>query len=142
MSKNDIETGVPVQKNTKLLVVDDSPFFRNLTVPFLKSAGYMVTAAAGAHEAMQEIESAKFVFDAIISDIEMPEIDGFGFAEMCQNHPKANSVPIFAFTSARNERVLEKGKAVGFREIILKTDRAGLLIAIAETLKHKQKEVA
>jgi two-component system chemotaxis sensor kinase CheA len=118
--------------------VDDSPFFLNITVPFLKSAGYEVDSAPGAEEALRVLEKNKYKFDVIVSDIEMPVMDGFGFAEACQNHPKISAIPIFAFTSTRNDRIVERGRECGFREIILKTDRAGLLAILADTLKHKE----
>lgn len=142
VGENSADSVLQNKQNQRVLLVDDSPFFRNLTIPFLASAGYIVTSAGGADEAMHEIEKAKFAFDVIVSDIEMPGIDGFGFAEMCQNHPRISSIPLFAFTSAKNERVMQRGREVGFRDIILKTDRAGLLQALADSLRDKQKESA
>lgn len=138
VGSNDADSVLEGRKSARVLVVDDSPFFLNITVPFLKSGGYKVTSAASAEDAMRILEASKYAFDIIISDIEMPVTDGFAFCEMCQNHPKIASIPIFAFTSAKNERIAQRGKECGFREIILKTDRAGLLTAIAETVKQKE----
>lgn len=135
---NDVDSVLEGRKSARVLVVDDSPFFLNITVPFLKSGGYKVTSANSAEDAMRVLEASKYAFDVIISDIEMPVIDGFGFCEMCQNHPKIANIPIFAFTSAKNERIIQRGKDCGFRDIILKTDRAGLLTAIADTVKQKE----
>ncbi len=138
VGSNDADSVLEGRKTARVLVVDDSPFFLNITVPFLKSGGYKVTSANSAEDAMRTLENSKYAFDVIISDIEMPVIDGFGFAEMCQNHPKIANIPIFAFTSAKNERITQRGKDCGFRDIILKTDRAGLLNAIADTVKQKE----
>ncbi|MEI6730005.1 MAG: chemotaxis protein CheW, partial [Pseudomonadota bacterium] len=127
-------------KNAKLLLVEDSPFFRSLTVQFLNSAGYKVVSAGSAKEALS-ILAEKPGFDVIVSDIEMPEMDGFAFAEICQNSPTLSSIPIFAFSSARTESNLLKSSQVGFKDFILKTDRAALLHAIAEALhiNHREK---
>jgi len=126
-------------KNAKLLLVEDSPFFRSLTVQFLNSAGYKVVSAGSAKEALS-ILAEKPGFDVIVSDIEMPEMDGFAFAEICQNSPTLSSIPMFAFSSARTESNLLKSSQVGFKDFILKTDRAALLHAIAETLHINNRE--
>ena len=61
--------------DSHILVVEDSDFFRQLLVPTLSAAGYRVTAAADAAEALR-LREAGVMFDAVVSDIEMPGIDG------------------------------------------------------------------
>src|SRR5206468_6752728 len=63
-----------------LLFVDDSPFFRNMLVPVLKAAGYDVTAVGAADEALAIVKKGQ-KFDVIVSDIEMPGMNGFELAE-------------------------------------------------------------
>ena len=128
---------VPTQNN-HILMVEDSPFFRSLTVPFIASAGYNVTAVGSAGEALELLEKSP-AFDLIVSDIEMPEMDGFAFAQTCHNNPLISHIPIVAFTSTQNENSLKKIKDGYFTNCILKTDRAALLETIAETL-HKARE--
>src|SRR5258708_30072104 len=62
-----------------VLLVDDSGFFRQLTVPTLGAAGFRVTAVGSAAEALS-LRDAGTMFDAIVSDIEMPDMDGIQFA--------------------------------------------------------------
>ena len=62
-----------------MLVVEDSDFFRQLVTPILGAAGYRVTAASSAAEALR-LREAGAMFDAIVSDIEMPDMDGLDFA--------------------------------------------------------------
>ena len=127
-------------RRQQMLLVEDSPFFRNLTAPFLSAAGYVVTAVGSAREALKLL-SDKREFDVIVTDIEMPEMDGFGFAEACKNDPRTCNVPLFAFTSTVNNSLLERGRQAGFRDFILKTDRAVLLESIGRALLG-EKEVA
>ena len=63
-----------------VLLIDDSPFFRNMLTPVLQAAGYDVTAVGSAPEALALLKDGR-VFDVAVTDIEMPEMDGFEFAE-------------------------------------------------------------
>ncbi len=121
----------------ELLLVEDSMFFRGLTVPLLISVGYKVTAVNNVKEAVQALEN-KSDFDVIVSDIEMPGIDGYALAELCRNDPRFSHIPLFAFTSNKNEQAIEKSRKSGFRDMILKTDRAALLKSIAACFKEEK----
>jgi two-component system chemotaxis sensor kinase CheA len=68
-----------LERERHILLVDDSPFFRNLLTPVLSVAGYTVTAVSNPSEALKLHESGSD-FDAIVSDIEMPGMNGFEFA--------------------------------------------------------------
>ena len=70
-------------KGKRVLLVDDSPFFRNLLTPLLSVAGYDVTTVESADRALALCEAGND-FDVIISDIEMPGMDGFQFASAVQ----------------------------------------------------------
>ncbi len=120
--------------NINVLLVEDSLFFRNLTVPFLKNAGYRVTAAAGPNQALEE--AARQQFDVIVTDIEMPDMDGFELARRLRHDARYHGTPMIAFTSTVSESFKEKGNKVGMSALILKTDREALLQAIAAVAHH------
>ncbi len=117
----------PLTKN-RLLLVEDSPFFRKLTVPFLAAAGYKVTAVENAMQAQKLLETHT-EFDVIVSDIEMPGMDGFQFAQWCRAQPHLAHIPLFAFSASSHATA--KSKQVGFKGLIAKTDRIALLQALA-----------
>src|SRR5690606_21975919 len=71
----------------RLLLIDDSAFFRYMLAPLLSSAGYRVTLAESAAQALA-LRDTGAAFDVIVSDIEMPEMDGIAFAEMLRDDPK------------------------------------------------------
>lgn len=117
-----------------ILLVEDSPFFRNLTVPFLAAAGYKITATESGQEALERIGVDPTHFDLIVTDIEMPGMNGFEFTSACRALPGVNGKPIIAYTASLSDEVMAKGKSVGMDDCILKTDRPGLLEAVSRCL--------
>lgn len=129
LEKRDIPN--PVQRELKLLLVDDSAFFRNLLSPLLASAGYRVTMVESAQEAL-DLKEAGEVYDVIVSDIEMPEMDGITFAGLLQGDSQWGETPIIALSSHTNPEVIARGRAAGFRDYVAKFDREGLIESIRE----------
>lgn len=117
----------------RILLVDDSPFFRNLLTPLLNVAGYHVTTAENPTQALQFQENG-LDFDAIVSDIEMPEMNGFDFASTVRQGGRWQNVPMIALSSHATARDLEHGRQVGFNDYVAKFDRDGLLQTLQETL--------
>jgi two-component system chemotaxis sensor kinase CheA len=115
-----------------VLFVDDSAFFRNMIVPVLKAAGYAVTTAGAADEALALIKKGQ-KFDAIISDIEMPGMNGFELAEAIRADARTAHVPLIALSSITSPATLERGRQAGFHDFIAKFDRQGLIAALKET---------
>lgn len=119
----------------KVLLVDDSPFFRNMLVPLLKTAGYDVSTAENGAEALKKRDIGE-TFDIIVSDIEMPEMDGFTFAEEIKGDDRWNETPIVALSSHTTPGDFDRGRAVGFSDYIAKFDRDSLMSALSQTLKE------
>ncbi|MGB8274135.1 MAG: chemotaxis protein CheW [Alphaproteobacteria bacterium] len=117
----------------RVLIVDDSPFFLNLLTPLLATAGYDVTTAENGDQAMKLCEEGRD-FDAIISDIEMPGMDGFAFAKAVKTSSRWKETPIVALSSHTSREDLDRGREVGFDDYVPKFDRDALLNALSETL--------
>jgi len=114
-----------------VLLIDDSPFFRNMLAPVLQAAGYDVTAAASAHEALTLLHEGR-AFDVAITDIEMPEMDGFAFAEAVRGDPRTANLPVIALSSVVSAEAVERGRRAGFYDYVAKFDRQGLIAALKE----------
>jgi two-component system, chemotaxis family, sensor kinase CheA len=115
-----------------LLLVDDSHFFRNMLAPVLKAAGYEVTTATGADEALGRLKAGER-FDVIVSDIEMPGMNGFEFAEAVRRDARTARVPIIALSAVASPATIERGRQAGFHEFVAKFDRPGLIAALKES---------
>jgi len=114
-----------------LLLVDDSPFFRNMLTPVLLAAGYRVTAVASGREALAMF-AAGAAFDVVITDIEMPDMNGFELAEAMRGDPRTAELPIIALSSVVSVEAIERARQVGFHDYVAKFDRQGLIAALKE----------
>lgn len=120
----------------RVLLVDDSPFFRNLLTPLLTVSGYDVTAVESADEALALCDSGED-FDVIVSDIEMPGMSGLDFAQAVRNGSRWSSIPLVALSSHSTPRDLDRGREAGFNDYVAKFDREALLFTLQQTISEK-----
>jgi len=120
-------------QTARVLLVDDSPFFRNLLTPLLTVAGYDVTTIESGRDALQLCEDGED-FDVIISDIEMPGMNGFEFAQEIRTATRWKDTPLVALSGYTSQKDLERGREAGFSDYVAKFDREGLLQTLAQTL--------
>lgn len=118
----------------RVLLVDDSPFFRNMLVPLLSVAGYEVSTAENPVEALSMRDDGR-QFDVIVSDIEMPEMDGFQFAEEVRKDERWADTPIVALSSHTTPQDFDRGRKVGFSDYVAKFDRDALMNTLSQTLR-------
>ena len=126
-------TGELTHGSKKVLLVDDSPFFRNLLTPVLSVAGYDVTTVESAGDALKIRESGKN-FDVIISDIEMPDMNGFEFAEAVRGGGAWEKTPMVALSSHATEKDFARGREVGFNDYVAKFDREALVETLSDAI--------
>lgn len=117
----------------RVLLIDDSPFFRNMLTPLLSVAGYDVTSLESPLKALELSEKGQ-KFDLIISDIEMPDMSGFEFATKIRSGGVWQDTPMVALSSHATQQDMDHGFKVGFNKYVAKFDRDTLLNAINQTL--------
>ncbi|MEZ5826852.1 MAG: chemotaxis protein CheW [Hyphomicrobiales bacterium] len=123
-----------LERKLRLLLIDDSQFFRNMLAPLLTASGYDVTLAASGEEALALKEKGER-FDLIVSDIDMPGMDGLALAERIKADPGWRDVPLVALSSYSNPRLVEKSRAAGFEGYVGKFDRQKLMSALQDCFK-------
>jgi two-component system, chemotaxis family, sensor kinase CheA len=127
-SRKEMRPSVSAQS---VLLVDDSAFFRNMLAPVLKAAGYRVRVAPNAQEGLAALRSGQ-TFDVLLTDIEMPDMNGFEFAEVIRADQHFNAMPIIALSSVVSPAAIERGRLAGFHDYVAKFDRPGLIAALKE----------
>ncbi|HEX5777648.1 MAG TPA: hybrid sensor histidine kinase/response regulator [Xanthobacteraceae bacterium] len=117
----------------RVMLVDDSAFFRNMLSPVLMAAGYEVKALASGREALAVLENDN-KFDYVICDIEMPEMNGFELAERLRANPRTAGLRLIALSSLHSPAAVDRGREAGFTHYIAKFDRGGLIAILKEPL--------
>lgn len=115
-----------------VLVVDDSITTRTLEKNILESSGYDVTLAVDGLDAYNKLQMK--IFDIIVLDVQMPNMDGFAFTEKTRNTQEFSNIPIILVTSLESEADKRRGIEVGADAYIVKRtfDQSNLL----ETIKR------
>ncbi|MGB7036588.1 MAG: hybrid sensor histidine kinase/response regulator, partial [Xanthobacteraceae bacterium] len=115
----------------RVLLVDDSPFFRDMLAPLIKAAGYQVVAVSSAADALAAIKSGNAI-DLVVTDIEMPDMDGFALAQAMRSVSATADIPIIGLAAMVSDETIARGRAAGFHDFVAKFDRPGLIAAIKE----------
>mgnify|MGYP005836333631 CR=1 FL=1 len=118
----------------RVLVVEDSITTRELERAILYNAGYIVEVAENGRQALELMSATSF--DLVVSDIEMPEMDGYQLCKAMQQTPKFANIPVVLVTSVDNEDAIRRGLEVGAMAYITKQefDAQRLLDAVERLL--------
>jgi len=112
-------------KSSKILLVEDSHLFRKMTSRYLETFGFEVLKAANGLEALDVLNTNDGV-NLILSDLEMPEMNGFELAAQLKAQPKFK-IPLLALTSLNSDSVREQARSFGFDDFIVKYNSADLI---------------
>jgi two-component system, chemotaxis family, chemotaxis protein CheY len=101
-----------------ILVVDDSSSLRTAVRIALAGAGYEVVEADDGRNALTKLDGRKF--HLVISDVNMPNLDGFGFVTAMKQMPAYKYTPVVMLTTEAGENKKAQGKAAGAKAWIVK----------------------
>ena len=124
-----VEPSDPEEMPT-ILLAEDSDFFRNHVTRTLESEGYKVVGAVDGQDAWEHLQQIFDDIDLIITDIEMPRMNGLEFAKAVRSHNTTSSLPIIALTSLATDDDRERGNRAGINEYQVKMDPARLMEAV------------
>ena len=111
-----------------ILTVDDSPSLRMAIRIALTGAGYDVTEASDGHEGLQKATSGKF--DMIVTDLNMPVMDGLTMIRELRKSPAQCGTPIIFLTTESDDSMKQQAKAAGATGWLVKPFVAEQLIKV------------
>jgi two-component system chemotaxis sensor kinase CheA len=125
---------LPGAPGKRILVIEDTQFFRQLIKNHLESAGYEVVVATNGREGLDRLADASF--DLVVSDIEMPVMDGLEFARRVREESQFASLPLLAVTTLSGQENRNRAMACGFDAYEIKLDRESFLACVQDLLER------
>ena len=117
-----------------ILAVDDSPSMRKMVSFTLTGAGYQVVEAVDGQMPMKKAQAQNF--DLVLTDQNMPRLDGLGLTRKLREHPQFKTTPILMLTTESSDLMKQAGRAAGATGWLVKPfDPARLLEVIKKVIK-------
>lgn len=117
-------------KNLHILVCEDSPFFRSFLSRTLIEHGHEVTACEDGEQGWATLLERPTHFDLLLTDIEMPSLDGIGLTKRVRAESRFDELPIIALTSLSDAETIQKTQAAGVNDHQVKMNKPELLASI------------
>ena len=119
-----------VEKHLSILVIDDSIMTRTLEKNILESYGYDVVTAIDGQDAILKLHEKNF--DVIVSDVQMPNMDGIELTEKIKQDNRYSKIPVILVTAMESDEDKKRGMQVGADAYIVKSsfDQSNLLTTI------------
>ena len=111
-----------------ILIVDDSTSIRQVVSYTLKEAGFSVLEAANGQEGLARLDGQKV--DLIVTDLNMPVMDGIAFIKNVRSRPALKGVPVLMLTTESQDSRKQEGKAAGATGWIVKPFHPDKLLAV------------
>lgn len=102
----------------KILIIDDSAVFRKIVSVHLKTASYELVEAVDGQDALKKLKEGKV--DLIVSDMNMPNMDGISFIKAVKQDPDHKFTPIIMLTTESQEEKKKEGLSAGARAWLTK----------------------
>ncbi|MBL8953877.1 MAG: response regulator [Myxococcaceae bacterium] len=113
-------SGQAAQKKRRIMVVDDSPLTRELLSGLLEAVGFEIINANDGAEALERL--AREVVDLVVTDLEMPRVDGLELTRRLKSHPTLRSLPVVIVTTRGSEADKKRGMEAGADGYVTKGD--------------------
>ena len=110
----------PADTTVSILIVDDSPSVRHMTSKVVQSAGWQAKTAKDGLDALEQLKAMETLPAVILSDIEMPRMDGYEFAASLKRSEKFNQIPVIMITSRTADKHREKALETGVSQYLTK----------------------
>jgi len=119
-----------------ILIAEDSNFFRTQVCNYMTESGYEVIEGEDGAIAWDLLQEHGDEITMVVTDIEMPNMNGFQLTETIRKDPRFKDIPIIALTTLAGEEDVAKGKAVGIDEYHIKLDKEKLMASVHHYVKQ------
>ena len=133
---------IPRNSGRKVLVVEDTESIRTKIVQDLIAEGYQVEVAVDGIEGLRQIANHRCSFDVIVSDIEMPRMNGYEFAKKVRGIERMRNTALIAFTTKNSQADLKEAKLAGFSTFLEKGKGKLLTLLVSECLNSQKRKIA
>ena len=117
-----------------ILVVDDSPTVVKFVSFSLKSKGYTVVTACDGMDALEKMSNLPGKVDLIITDLNMPNLDGYGLIAAVRQNQQHQATPIIILSSEEEEQDKQRGISAGASSYLVKPFKSNVLLS--EVSRH------
>lgn len=121
-----------------VLVVDDSPSVRHLNTRVIQNAGWNAVPAKDGEEALEILHSAESLPDLVLTDVEMPRMDGYELLASLKKDGRTAPIPVVMITSRTGDRHRQKALELGVSEYLAKPYDDVKLLELIRGLTGKQ----
>lgn len=120
-----------------ILLAEDSSFFRKQLVSFFEDQGFHIVDFEDGALAWEYLSEEKHGVQLVITDIEMPNMNGFELCRKIKHHAELAKLPVIALTSLASSADVQRGAEAGMDEYQVKLDREQIMIAVNRLLPNK-----
>ncbi|MFH0781305.1 MAG: chemotaxis protein CheW [Pseudomonadota bacterium] len=120
-----------------ILIAEDSKFFRNQVKGYMTEVGYNVIEAEDGVEALNKLHEYGDKIAMLVTDIEMPNMNGFDLTKRIRQDQQYSKLPIIALTTLASAEDIAKGQAVGVNEYHIKLDKERLMVSVHDYMKRR-----
>ncbi len=131
----EIDEGAEEEPPT-ILIAEDSNFFRNQVKGYMTESGYNVIEGEDGQIAWDLLQENADLITMVVTDIEMPNMNGFELTNIIKTDPRFSHLPVIALTTLAGEEDVAKGKAVGVDEYHIKLDKEKLMASVHDYVKR------
>jgi len=118
----------------RILAIDDTKTLLNLLCLTLRGAGHEVAAAENGEEGLTRFD--QFKPDVVITDLNMPIMDGIEFTRACRARPNGQDVPIIVLTTENGADIKAEGRRAGASAWMVKPFEPGTLLGLIARYQH------
>ena len=108
----------PAEERPRIMLVDDSVSIRKFVGQMLEKAGFRVVTAVDGHDALQQLTN--LTVDAIVTDLEMPRVNGYALIEDLRRRAATREVPVVVLTTRAGDKHVSLARRLGVRHYVAK----------------------